>query len=198
MITSVNSDSMTTTEALNFLGAVVEMGLQPFDNLPDVTPEFIRKELDTAIEQARGEFFKDEFFGVSLQIGVTKLFEEYPQPAAYRSKFRERLEQIFPADLARALFDYVFDRFKEHPLTKEALAKHDEKHRQFLGRERFLEEQRLNNVRLAQRGKPLPWTTVRGTTTWLVPCPHCGEKKRCDEKMKRFRCRCGFDKPYPF
>lgn len=38
----------------------------------------------------------------------------------------------------------------------------------------------------------------RGTDTELVPCPECGLEKRCDQKTKNFRCRCGFASMYPF
>jgi len=37
----------------------------------------------------------------------------------------------------------------------------------------------------------------RKTHTELVPCPDCGLEKRCDAKTKNFRCKCGFESPFP-
>jgi shikimate kinase len=38
-----------------------------------------------------------------------------------------------------------------------------------------------------------------GHESILIPCPQCGKPKRVfPEQTKRFRCDCGFDRPYPF
>ena len=180
--------------ALIFLSIMVVEGKESFDldglswHPSDCTLELFSKVKDdkffqpffvTSMKMALVDIFKSEQKTTTDLTGVAKMALD---------KFSARLKEIFPAYFAERLFQFACSKLQE---SKKWL---------FCSKEELWERQKyaqgVFDKSIIREG--LPQQCPSGTGTWLVSCPQCKLKKRCDMKTKNFRCKCGFEKPYPF
>ena len=107
--------------------------------------------------------------------------------------FKSRLEEILPKELADCVFQEFVVQISEKAKSNRLPTKEEnDAHYEY-----------IKKILLKELPSPATSTFVQpalaGTHTWLVNCPKCCDiQKRCDARTKRFRCKCGFDQPYPF
>jgi len=133
----------------------------------------------------------DESFAFSLRLALCR---NIAKNDTWRLSFLKELEEIFPLSIASKLYLETLRRMNEDLKQKgnffpekEEIQKHFEK-RQLILKPFFKE----NCSRFR------PFSACAGTDTRMEKCPQCGTPKRVDAKTKRFRCKCGFAKSYPF
>ena len=88
---------------------------------------------------------------------------------------------------------YAYDRIKEDAATgKPILPPYEELKQHSIERAKILGlETTAKTSKRSYRSE--------GTSTDIVPCPKCSDKKRVDKNTKRFRCKkCGLNQTYPF
>lgn len=180
--------------ALVFLSTMLMRGKEYLDssdetswNASDCTLELFSKVKDD-------KFFQP-FFVTSMKVTLSKIFVTEVKTGAdsketmERSldRFLVRLKEIFPDYFAKKLFAFVGSKLEENI---EWLIYSMEEVRE----NRKYADSVFNGSLITGQQSSCPV----GTNTRLVPCPQCKLNKRCDAKTKHFRCKCGFDKPYPF
>lgn len=184
--------------ALLGLGVAIEAGREKMAEASGITlPEFALMLREAVMSAPERLLFEDFGFNLSLRIGIIRTMAVTPKEESWREAFRKRLTEIFVGapELAQRLADHALEKmdddFRSGGVEKAAPT-------QDVLRAHYSMRRRLAE----QPGPTLGPTTVavrrRGTNSWLEPCPECDTKKRCFKNMKRFRCECGFDKPYPF
>lgn len=200
--------------ATAFLGMAVRFGKE---NIFKATHEAIlqgtllREELDGLLQQAQiivseAELLRDPQFKIALRLGfISAVNAGEDRETSFTLLFKERMNEVFPSDVAERISETALDvlsadiaRAGEKGISPppEALKFQEEvweplidnifrklyREKVFLKRSR---EQRLSEQ-----------------NTQLVPCPECKTQKRCTTsgpaRTKNFRCKCGFNKPYPF
>lgn len=188
--------------ALTILGFMVEIGKKRLTSDGTISAEDepeIRKLLLCVNEES---YFRDERFSFSLELGIVKAIAEAktilprdPTTEELGTTLLERLQEIFPEDLARKLLIYALKNFVNGVHQPKSKEEFEEKIRKHFQQRQEIREKYYPADKISSRP-----TTPRlsGTDTWVVSCPQCGQEKRCDAKTKRFRCKkCSFDKPYP-
>ncbi len=188
---------MPEEHAIALLGMVFEHGKDFFlenwreEDFPKEEGERELRKLPLCINEE--SLLSDPYFPLSLYLGALYAIDRTEKTLGRELKEGEgsaaikiALEDVFPPTLSEKLFQYLLKNFQFFSkLTNEEL-KEKLKERQERQKKLFLKPGLESKAKY----------TTTGTDTWLVSCPNCGLKKRCDAGTKHFKCKCGLEKPY--
>ncbi len=176
--------------------AIVGLYLEkPQDEKVIASVQFIKNSL-AAIPADR--FENDPEFKFSLRYALILSIRPEGLPVPRYELIVSQLENILPEGVAISLTLHALEAYEQDMLkgirfccpTQEIITAH------CVSRQALFARYRADDLFHSAYGRFAP--TSAGTFTQLVPCPTCELKKRCDKNTKRFKCKCGFDKPYPF
>ena len=188
---------MPEESAITLLGMVFEHGKEFFlegiqkEDFPRETgKQELRKLLLCISEES---LLSDPYFSLSLYLGSLSSIDRTEKILGRELRGEEgsaaikiALDDIFPSALSEKLFQCLLKNYQLFSkLTNEEFK---EKLREYYERQK----KTFPKPGLENKSKCMSV----GTDTWLVPCPNCSLEKRCDARTKRFRCKCGLEKPY--
>ncbi|KKT29134.1 hypothetical protein A3G55_04625 [Candidatus Giovannonibacteria bacterium RIFCSPLOWO2_12_FULL_44_25] len=198
-VKSISFSNADKERSILYLSILVENGIETFiDALKD---ESASPKEQAELEVAKLVFFvtekdlqQNKFFDTALRIAVAKdAVRGDKEGLDHVELFFKRLSDIFPQGMADRLFLYAYDRIKEDAATgKPILPPYEELKQHSIERAKILGlETTAKTSKRSYRSE--------GTSTDIVPCPKCSDKKRVDKNTKRFRCKkCGLNQTYPF
>jgi len=181
--------------AIACLGILVENGKGKLSD-QDIDFNSMTRQLVLCVSEK--ELLNNKHFATCLRLAILQAHQKTKDDPDWKQKwpmlFAERLAEVFPIDLGKTLASHAIGKFWEdarkgvdHILPSEQALK------ELVDSRKCIAEYAANQAPLPPRAPTYP-----GTATHLAPCPKCGQKKRCDQNTKRFRCSCGFNQSYPF
>lgn len=183
------------------LGLVMQHGLKfcfGESYIDGVSEQDFRDELKKLVARVPFRFLlEDQKFLNFLQMRMVNLLNEKGND--FRRIILDDLIVIFGQEKAELLFKTALQNYCQNLEKGEEHVKKMAEAFVAYRKERFAELEswsQPSSDRSFVVSKPL--RHEKGTDTSLIPCPQCQIKKRCDGNTKRFRCKCGFDSPYPF
>ncbi len=196
---SVLNEFFDYDQNMFLLGLVVEFGVDKFlEGSPQtgLSEQEMMFELKKLVSRVPFQFLlQEQNFLMFLQLRIARTYIS-GEGSKNRGKILKDLSLIFGKENAELLYHIACENYREN------LAKGKDYILQLSAAfVQFKKEQLARIPNLSTPIFPKPVLRVRkekGTETSLILCPQCKTSKRCDENTKRFRCKCGYDSPYPF
>ncbi len=150
------------------------------------------------------ELLENKTFMFAVRLAFSYALKKHgdPKDRGWEKDFQSRLEEIFLKDDANKIFLKALEEIlhkNENTPENESLV--------FYSKEEL--EAHIENVRRLVYGEnqrpsfaprtPKKSVLVAGNDSKIIPCPACKKEKRVfPGQTKKFKCECGFSKPWPF